>query len=45
MTLRNQGGDWESRQRAPEEFETAIKPGKSTDWYREATRSTITPNG
>lgn len=33
MTLRGQGGDWERRQRVPEEFEAAIKPGKTTDWY------------
>jgi uncharacterized protein YfaS (alpha-2-macroglobulin family) len=36
MTLRNQGGDWEQRQRVPEEFEAAIKPGKATDWYDDA---------
>ncbi|MFY9609864.1 MAG: alpha-2-macroglobulin family protein [Blastocatellia bacterium] len=33
MTLRAQGGDWERRQRVPEEFEAAIKPGRTTDWY------------
>jgi alpha-2-macroglobulin len=33
MTLRAQGGDWERRQRVPEEFEAAIKAGKTTDWY------------
>ncbi|MFO1514229.1 MAG: MG2 domain-containing protein [Verrucomicrobiota bacterium] len=36
MTIRNQGGDWERRARVPEEFEVAIKIGKSTDWYDDA---------
>lgn len=36
MTLRYQGGDWERRQRVPEEFEAAIQPGKRTDWYDDA---------
>jgi uncharacterized protein YfaS (alpha-2-macroglobulin family) len=36
MTLRGQGGDWDKRQRVPEEFEAAIKPGKTTDWYDDA---------
>ncbi len=36
MTIRNQGGDWERRARVPEEFEGAIKIGKSTDWYDDA---------
>ena len=36
MTVRNQGGDWERRARVPEEFEGAIKPGKTTDWYDDA---------
>jgi uncharacterized protein YfaS (alpha-2-macroglobulin family) len=36
MTLRQQGGDWEQRQRVPEEFEAAIKPGKGTDWHDDA---------
>ncbi|HSH93444.1 MAG TPA: alpha-2-macroglobulin family protein [Roseimicrobium sp.] len=36
MTVRYQGGDWEMRQRVPEEFEAALKPGKSTDWYDDA---------
>ncbi len=36
MTVRNQGGDWERRARVPEEFESAIKVGKSTDWYDDA---------
>ena len=29
MTLRQQGGDWEQRQRVPEEFEAAISPAKA----------------
>ncbi|MDB6020489.1 MAG: Large extracellular alpha-helical protein, partial [Pedosphaera sp.] len=36
MMLRNQGGDWDQRQRIPEEFEGAIKPGKATGWYDDA---------
>jgi len=36
MTIRNQGGDWERRARVPEEFEGAIKIGKTTDWYDDA---------
>lgn len=36
MTLRYQGGDYEQRQRMPEEFEKAIKVGRSTDWYDDA---------
>jgi hypothetical protein len=36
MTLRNQGDQWQQRRRVPEEFEAAIKPGKSTDWYDDA---------
>ena len=36
MTVRNQGGDWERRPRVPEEFEGAIKIGKSTDWFDDA---------
>ena len=36
MTLRNQGGEWEQRARVPEEFEGAIKIGKTTDWYDDA---------
>ncbi len=36
LNLRNQGGDWERRARVPEEFEGAIKLGKSTDWYDDA---------
>ncbi|MGI9068101.1 MAG: hypothetical protein ACR2HX_17070 [Pyrinomonadaceae bacterium] len=36
MTVRSTGGDWETRQRVPEEFEAALKPGKQTDWYDDA---------
>ena len=36
VTLQNRGDGWEQRQRVPEEFEAAIKPGKSTDWYADA---------
>jgi hypothetical protein len=36
MTVRNQGGDWERRARVPEEFEAALKPGRTTDWYDDA---------
>lgn len=36
MTIRNQGGNWERRTRVPEEFEAAIKIGKTTDWYDDA---------
>jgi hypothetical protein len=36
MTMRYSGGDWEARQRVPDEFEDAIKPGKQTDWYDDA---------
>ena len=36
MTLRQQGGEWDQRQRVPEEFEAALKPGKGTDWYDDA---------
>src|SRR5688572_10227413 len=36
MTMRYTGGDWGSRQRVPEEFEAALKPGKQTDWYDDA---------
>jgi uncharacterized protein YfaS (alpha-2-macroglobulin family) len=31
-----QSGDWEQRQRVPEELEAALKPGKSSDWYDDA---------
>lgn len=36
MLLRKQGGQWDQRQRVPEEFEGAIKSGKSTEWYDDA---------
>jgi len=36
MTMRYSGGDWEARQRVPDEFEDAIKPGKQTEWYDDA---------
>jgi uncharacterized protein YfaS (alpha-2-macroglobulin family) len=37
MTMRSAGGgDWESRQRVPEEFEAALKAGKQADWYDDA---------
>ncbi|MDQ6652096.1 MAG: MG2 domain-containing protein, partial [Acidobacteriota bacterium] len=36
MTMRYAGGDWESRQRVPDEFEAALKAGKQTDWYDDA---------
>jgi hypothetical protein len=36
MTLRNQGGAWEQRARVPEEFEGALKIGRTTDWYDDA---------
>ncbi|MFN2512222.1 MAG: MG2 domain-containing protein [Pyrinomonadaceae bacterium] len=35
MTMRSTG-DWESRQRVPEEFEAALKGGKQTTWYDDA---------
>ena len=36
MTMRYAGGDWELRQRVPEEFEAALRAGKKTDWYDDA---------
>src|SRR6266446_62494 len=34
MTMRvTGGGDWEARERVPDEFEAALKSGKQTDWY------------
>ncbi|HWD94563.1 MAG TPA: alpha-2-macroglobulin family protein [Verrucomicrobiae bacterium] len=36
MTLRNQGGSQRQLARVPEEFEGAIAPGKTTDWYDDA---------
>src|SRR5262245_53984952 len=36
MTMRYSGGDWESRERVPDEFEEALKAGKQSDWYDDA---------
>ena len=36
MTMRSMGGDWESRQRIPDEFEAALQAGKQSDWYDDA---------
>ncbi len=36
MTMRASGGDWETRERVPDEFEGALKGGKKTDWYDDA---------
>ncbi len=36
MTIKNQGGNFEQRQRVPEEFEAAVKFGKGNDWYDDA---------
>lgn len=36
MTIRQQYGDAEQRQRIPEEFEAALKAGRATDWYDDA---------
>ncbi len=36
MTMRYTGGDWEQRQRIPDEFEEALKSGKKSDWYDDA---------
>ncbi len=36
MTMRHSPGDWETRQRVPEEFETALKSHKEVDWYDDA---------
>ncbi|HET6862032.1 MAG TPA: MG2 domain-containing protein, partial [Pyrinomonadaceae bacterium] len=36
MSLRYTGGDWESRQRVPDEFEEALKAGKQSPWYDDA---------
>ncbi|HEY0347726.1 MAG TPA: MG2 domain-containing protein, partial [Pyrinomonadaceae bacterium] len=36
MTMRANGGDWETRERVPDEFEAALKGGKKTDWYDDA---------
>ncbi len=36
MTMRYSGGDWEARQRVPDQFEDAIKLGKQTEWCDDA---------
>jgi uncharacterized protein YfaS (alpha-2-macroglobulin family) len=36
MTMRYAGGDWEQRQRIPDEFEAALTAGKKSDWYDDA---------
>src|SRR5204862_2649352 len=36
MTMRSQGGDWESRERITDEFEAALQAGKQSDWYDDA---------
>ncbi len=36
MTIRQQYGDAEQMQRVPEEFEAALKSGKTSDWYDDA---------
>jgi len=36
MTMRQAGGDWEQRQRIPDEFEEALKAGKKSAWYDDA---------
>lgn len=36
MTMRNNAGDWESRDRVADEFEAALKAGKQSDWYDDA---------
>src|ERR1043166_7743376 len=36
MTMRSVGGDWEQRQRIPDEFEAALTAGKKSDWYDDA---------
>ncbi len=36
MTMRSTGGDWEMRQRIPDEFEAALQAGKKADWYDDA---------
>lgn len=36
MTMRNNAGDWESRDRVADEFEAALKTGKASDWYDDA---------
>ena len=36
MTMRHTGGDWEWRQRIPDQFEDALKAGKQAKWYDDA---------
>ena len=36
MTMRNNAGDWESRERVSDEFEAALKAGKQSSWYDDA---------
>ncbi|MBU1086185.1 MAG: alpha-2-macroglobulin [Candidatus Omnitrophica bacterium] len=36
MTLRNYSGTWSQRKRVVEEFEQAVKYGKTADWYDDA---------
>ncbi len=36
MTIRSQGGGYLQQARIPEEFEAALKIGKTTDWYDDA---------
>jgi hypothetical protein len=36
MTIRQQYGDAEQRQRVPDEFEAALKTGRETEWYDDA---------
>jgi len=36
MSLRYTAGDWEGRQRVPDEFEEALKAGKQSPWYDDA---------
>src|SRR5436190_1376250 len=36
MTMRSQGGNWESRERITDEFEAALQAGKQSDWYDDA---------
>jgi uncharacterized protein YfaS (alpha-2-macroglobulin family) len=36
MTMRNNAGDWDSRERIADEFEAALKAGKKSEWYDDA---------
>jgi uncharacterized protein YfaS (alpha-2-macroglobulin family) len=36
MTMRYVAGDWDTRQRVPEEFDAALKAHKGVDWYDDA---------